>query len=52
MRTLFGTDGIRGKAHQYPFDGATMFALGEALAHRLKQGEKQGRGTRDEGESN
>jgi len=36
MRTLFGTDGIRGKAHQYPFDGATMFALGEALAHRLK----------------
>jgi phosphoglucosamine mutase len=36
MRTLFGTDGIRGKAHQYPFDGPTMFALGEALAHRLK----------------
>src|SRR3954470_3463956 len=35
MRTLFGTDGIRGKAHQYPFDGPTMFALGEALAHRL-----------------
>src|SRR3954447_2950156 len=47
MRTLFGTDGIRGKAHQYPFDGPTMFALGEALAHRLKQG----RGTRDEGKS-
>jgi phosphoglucosamine mutase len=38
MRTLFGTDGIRGKAHQYPFDGPTMFALGEALAHRLKAG--------------
>jgi phosphoglucosamine mutase len=36
MRTLFGTDGIRGKAHQYPFDKPTMFALGEALAHRLK----------------
>jgi phosphoglucosamine mutase len=36
MRTLFGTDGIRGKAHQYPFDGPTMFALGEALAHRLR----------------
>ncbi|MDP9361586.1 MAG: phosphoglucosamine mutase [Acidobacteriota bacterium] len=46
MRTLFGTDGIRGKAHQYPLDGPTMFALGEALAHRLKQG----RGTRDEGD--
>src|SRR5229473_1697357 len=37
MRTLFGTDGIRGKAHQYPFDASTMFALGEALAHRLKE---------------
>jgi phosphoglucosamine mutase len=35
MRELFGTDGIRAKAHQYPLDGATMFALGEALAHRL-----------------
>jgi phosphoglucosamine mutase len=35
MRTLFGTDGIRGKAHQYPLDAATMFALGQALAHRL-----------------
>jgi phosphoglucosamine mutase len=35
MRTLFGTDGIRGKAHHYPLDAATMFALGEALAHRL-----------------
>ncbi|MEA2239147.1 MAG: phosphoglucosamine mutase [Thermoanaerobaculia bacterium] len=41
MRTLFGTDGIRGKAHQYPFDGPTMFALGEALAHRLKAPEAQ-----------
>ena len=36
MRVLFGTDGIRGKAHQYPLDGATMFALGEALGHRLR----------------
>ena len=36
MRTLFGTDGIRGKAHEYPLDGATMFALGEALGHRLR----------------
>jgi len=35
MRTLFGTDGIRGKAHQYPLDVATMFALGQALGHRL-----------------
>ena len=36
MRELFGTDGIRGKARQYPLDGATMFALGEALGHRLR----------------
>lgn len=36
MRVLFGTDGIRAKAGAYPLDPATMFALGEALAHRLK----------------
>jgi phosphoglucosamine mutase len=36
MRVLFGTDGIRGKAHEYPLDGATMFALGESLGHRLR----------------
>jgi phosphoglucosamine mutase len=36
VRTLFGTDGIRGKAREYPLDMPTMFALGEALAHRLK----------------
>lgn len=36
MRVLFGTDGIRAKAGQYPLDAATMYALGEALAHRLK----------------
>ncbi len=36
MRALFGTDGIRGKARQYPLDAATMVALGEALAHRLR----------------
>jgi phosphoglucosamine mutase len=35
MRQLFGTDGIRAKAHEYPLDPATMFALGEALAHRV-----------------
>ena len=35
MRVLFGTDGIRGKAHEYPLDVATMYALGEALGHRL-----------------
>jgi phosphoglucosamine mutase len=44
MRSLFGTDGIRGKARSYPLDPQTMYALGEALAHRLK-----GRGSRAEG---
>jgi phosphoglucosamine mutase len=38
MRVLFGTDGIRGKAREYPLDPQTMFALGEALAHRLEKG--------------
>jgi len=37
MRVLFGTDGIRGKAHEAPLDSATMAALGEALAHRLRR---------------
>lgn len=40
MRQLFGTDGIRGKAHEYPLDQATMFALGEALGHRLRKGDR------------
>ena len=35
MRELFGTDGIRGKARQYPLDPATMYAMGVALAHRV-----------------
>jgi phosphoglucosamine mutase len=35
MRTLFGTDGIRARAREYPLDPATMVALGEALADRL-----------------
>jgi phosphoglucosamine mutase len=51
MRALFGTDGIRAKAHQYPLDPATMFALGEALAHRLGKGSKilLGMDTRESG---
>ena len=36
MRSLFGTDGIRGKAREFPLDSTTMYALGEALAHRLR----------------
>lgn len=53
MRQLFGTDGIRGKARQYPLDSATMYALGEALAHRLKNGARSrvllGMDTRESG---
>ncbi|HSP68011.1 MAG TPA: phosphoglucosamine mutase [Bryobacteraceae bacterium] len=32
MRELFGTDGIRGTAGQYPLDRPTTFAIGVALA--------------------
>ncbi len=32
MRQLFGTDGIRGIAGEYPLDQATTFAVGVALA--------------------
>src|SRR3954453_22559608 len=35
MRVLFGTDGIRGKAHEYPLDQATMYKLGVALTRRF-----------------
>lgn len=37
MRKLFGTDGIRGRADDYPLDDKSMVALGEALAHRLAE---------------
>src|SRR5215213_7660937 len=37
MRSLFGTDGIRGKARQYPLDPPTMYKLGIALVHRFKK---------------
>jgi phosphoglucosamine mutase len=47
MRTLFGTDGIRGKAHRYPLDQPTMFAMGEALAHRITGLQDAGRGVRN-----
>ena len=51
MRELFGTDGIRAKAHQYPLDPPTMYALGEALAHRVGRGAKVllGMDTRESG---
>ena len=49
MRTLFGTDGIRGKAHQYPLDPPTMFALAHALARRLNGNILLGMDTRQSG---
>jgi phosphoglucosamine mutase len=35
MRKLFGTDGIRGTAGEYPLDQKTVFAIGRALGHHL-----------------
>ena len=35
MRQLFGTDGIRGIAGEYPLDRRTVYAIGKALGHRL-----------------
>ena len=34
-RQLFGTDGIRGVAGEYPLDRATIYAIGRALGQRL-----------------
>jgi phosphoglucosamine mutase len=36
-RKLFGTDGIRGVAGEYPLDPATIYAVGLALGHSLKK---------------
>ena len=55
MRILFGTDGIRGKARQYPLDAATMYALGVVLARRFRSAANErpqillGRDTRESG---
>jgi phosphoglucosamine mutase len=37
MKKLFGTDGIRSVAGQYPLDPATVHAIGLALAHTLAE---------------
>ena len=34
-RKLFGTDGIRGVAGEFPLNGSTVFAIGRALGHHL-----------------
>jgi phosphoglucosamine mutase len=41
MRKLFGTDGIRGIAGEYPLDRQTVYAVGSALGHHLPSGTKR-----------
>jgi phosphoglucosamine mutase len=43
MRKLFGTDGIRAVAGEPPLDAKTIYAVGLALAHQLKNGTAQPR---------
>jgi len=43
MRQLFGTDGIRGVAGEYPLDRKTVFAIGRALGQRLAARQREGR---------
>ncbi len=54
-RKLFGTDGIRAIAGQYPLDPNTVYAVGLALAHSLHKTSAQprvllGRDTRESGQ--
>jgi len=37
MRKLFGTDGIRGVAGEYPLDERTTYVIGRALGHHLQK---------------
>jgi phosphoglucosamine mutase len=41
LRKLFGTDGIRGVAGEYPLDPATVYAIGCALGHHLPAGPRR-----------
>jgi phosphoglucosamine mutase len=51
MKKLFGTDGIRSVAGQYPLDVPTIYAIGLALAHHLGSSPRVllGMDTRDSG---
>ena len=54
MKALFGTDGIRGEAGQFPLDPATVSAIGFSLASHLAKEAPEiviGRDTRESGES-
>ena len=53
-RVLFGTDGIRAIAGQYPLDAKTIYAVGLALGHTLRKTTAEpkvilGRDTRESG---
>ncbi|HET7872795.1 MAG TPA: phosphoglucosamine mutase, partial [Terriglobales bacterium] len=41
MRKLFGTDGIRGVAGEYPLDKKTVFSIGRALGDHLPTGPRR-----------
>jgi len=41
LRKLFGTDGIRGVAGEYPLDEKTVFAVGRALGDHLPSGARR-----------
>src|SRR5882672_5012399 len=41
MRKLFGTDGIRGVAGEYPLDKKTVHAVGRALGDHLPAGPRR-----------
>jgi phosphoglucosamine mutase len=56
MKTLFGTDGIRGEAGKFPLDQPTVTAIGFSLASHLAERDANpeiiiGRDTRESGES-
>jgi phosphoglucosamine mutase len=55
VKTLFGTDGIRGEAGKFPLDPPTVTAIGFSLAEHLAERESNpqiiiGRDTRESGE--
>jgi phosphoglucosamine mutase len=43
VRQLFGTDGIRGVAGEYPLDEPTVYAIGQAVGTRLKRRDAKAR---------
>src|SRR3954469_10356004 len=42
-RKLFGTDGIRGVAGEFPLNRDTVYAIGRALGHHLARGDRRPR---------